>query len=228
MVSSSEDANLRFCLDIYGRRLLDDVKKGIPFHARKRLGRPKASGDGMGGIDREEVGSKGSSSQLALMLSLVAGALLAPRVGFRSPRSRRHLGLRVLAKMWKAGRSYQRFGLSAAPDYLDSVPRHAGGSQTEEVAYVGYLEKLAWRLTVVSRLMWGRRPCLFESVVVAAGLRKMGIPAEVVIAHVTSPVISSDPVHAWVSLNEHVLTEDAFDGLYFEITRFPKEDRAFA
>lgn len=132
-------------------------------------------------------------------------------------RDLRYLRPRAVHAMWRATGIFQREGLEAASCFLTTVSVRSPGRTNS----LGQLQELAWRLRVIARLLRGEQLCLSESVAVAAGLRALGIAADIVIGHVTSLSMNTDPIHAWVAVGDEILTEDLLPGFYFEFARYP-------
>ncbi len=74
---------------------------------------------------------------------------------------------------------------------------------------------------MISRLQFGKQPCLFESVTVAASLRRLGVPVQVAVGYLTMANSKADTVHAWLVLRQHVVSVDVLPAHYAELARYP-------
>lgn len=137
-----------------------------------------------------------------------------------SPEAPLHLGLRRwLACLFTAVRAAaaSRHGFQSAGRLLTAVDagqRHASLEQVRD---------LATRIDWFTALCFGRRQCLFHSMAVCAGLRRLGFDAQVVFGYEYVELRGSpSPVHAWIALgDEPVNAPPSVTSFYFEIARHP-------
>lgn len=77
--------------------------------------------------------------------------------------------------------------------------------------------RLAWFFIALTRIIYGNRACLFESVVLATALRSMGYEARIVVGHDPAPALTTDLMHAWVEIDGvAAMLTDRRNGLQFQ------------
>jgi hypothetical protein len=119
--------------------------------------------------------------------------------------------------MLAVSRAFRRQGLPAAGERLSACgPRNPGAELAQED-----LEHLAWNLRVMSRFLTGQQRCLPEALCIAAGLRAVGYPADVVVGHESTAMSIGDRLHAWVEVSGVVVNAEVLPGFYEVLQRLP-------
>jgi hypothetical protein len=132
-------------------------------------------------------------------------------------RSLSHFRPSIVRTIWKAGRAFRTGALDAAAPYIcyrKDESRPIALAQADEVA---------WRLRVVSRIVFGLQLCLFECVTTCAAMRRLGYETDIVIAHTTTPLPGVSKIHSWLALGSEVILEGEAAPYYFEVARYPQD-----
>ena len=130
---------------------------------------------------------------------------------------RQPIGLlaRELGRMWQTGRAFRRQGLDGVLPLPPVKERSLPSTGLAEA------RRLAWYARIKSRLLFGVQPCLFECVTVAVTLRGRGLPVEIVVGHLNSPLRGGlDEVHAWLEQRGEFVSADMLPSFYAEVARY--------
>lgn len=132
--------------------------------------------------------------------------------------------LAAVAGLW-ACRRYRRHGFAHAARHLASTPLRPTSVLVQDGGAVDtfLVRELCRQVRGVIRTFYGLRKCLFESVGIAAALRRCGVPAQVVVGYEVAAASQDSPVHAWVSVGEVPVSDDvAVRHRFGEIARYPQ------
>jgi hypothetical protein len=137
----------------------------------------------------------------------------------------------VIAAIFTALRTafvYRRDGFEAAAHRLSRTPvlrrRRSWLEEPVEAMEPFLARQLSRQVRGAIRTASGMRRCLFESVGIAAGLRRCGLPAQVVVGYEIAGASQDTPVHAWVALGATPVSDDVSVAHRFgEVVRYPED-----
>lgn len=123
---------------------------------------------------------------------------------------------------------YRRDGFEAAVQRLSRKPvlwrRRSWLPEPVEAMEPFLARQLSRQVRGAIRTAYGMRRCLFESVGIAAGLRRCGLPAQVVVGYEIASASQDTPVHAWVAIGATPVSDDVSVVHRFgEIVRYPED-----
>lgn len=124
----------------------------------------------------------------------------------------------------RTGRRFRRAGLAAAAQLLTPVSGRRSRLDPDDPATVVCARSAATRLRGIARTVAGQRKCLHESLGVAAGLRRLGFPVEVVVGYPVIEAPSGDAeLHAWPQLGAATVVDRPGNAPlnYVELVRYP-------
>jgi hypothetical protein len=157
---------------------------------------------------------------------LLAGRQLPPGAWVRAT----ELPRAVLAYL-RVGRRFRQRGLPAAVQLLPPVDARRAGLDPDDPATVFCARAAAVRLLGAGRTLGGRHLCLHESLALAAGLRRLGFPVQVLVGY---PVIeprsgenAGADLHAWPQLGQTAIADRLIGAPrhLVELVRYPGDYR---